>query len=96
MDERAKNLTESTAFQQSPTAVATARESVASAGAHLMPAATVRAYAGAGEEEWARFAAYWRTCPETRTPPNAAPADCAATDSSRSPTEIDADRPRAI
>ncbi|MFE1173304.1 2OG-Fe dioxygenase family protein [Streptomyces sp. NPDC058773] len=62
MDQSAKRLTtrtETTAFQERPPAIAAARESLASTGAHLMPAAAVKAHFGTGEEEWARFATHW-------------------------------------
>ncbi|WP_411138447.1 2OG-Fe dioxygenase family protein [Streptomyces sp. C10] len=69
MDERTENLwapAEPTVFQEPPPAVAAARESLASSGIHLMPAATLRAHFGTGEEEWARFAMHWEDLSQDR------------------------------
>ncbi|MFF4289381.1 2OG-Fe dioxygenase family protein [Streptomyces sp. NPDC001633] len=41
------------------TPVATARASLATAGAHLLPAAVTRSLLAADEAAWARFAAHW-------------------------------------
>ncbi|MFG2833282.1 2OG-Fe dioxygenase family protein [Streptomyces sp. NPDC048434] len=62
MDESAERFwdpAESTVFQECPPAVAAARESLASTGVHLMPAATVKAHFATGQEEWTRFAKHW-------------------------------------
>ncbi|MGW7489387.1 2OG-Fe dioxygenase family protein [Streptomyces sp. NPDC054786] len=69
MDEITESLwdpAETTVFQEPPPAVAAARESLASTGVHLMPAATVKAHFGTGEEEWARFAKHWEDLSQDR------------------------------
>ncbi|WDT58482.1 2OG-Fe dioxygenase family protein [Streptomyces sp. G7(2002)] len=68
MDESTEFWTpaETTAFQEPSPAVAAARESLASTGVHLMPAAAVRAHFSSGEEEWARFASHWEGLSQDR------------------------------
>lgn len=69
MDESAESLmtpAEANAFQGRPPAVVAARESLASAGAHLMPAAAVKAHFSTGEEEWRRFATHWEDLSQDR------------------------------
>ncbi|MEU9487480.1 2OG-Fe dioxygenase family protein [Streptomyces decoyicus] len=69
MDESTESFrapAETTVFQECPPAVVAARESLASTGVHLMPAATVRAHFGSREEEWARFATHWEDLSQDR------------------------------
>ncbi|SEE17265.1 hypothetical protein SAMN05428945_6640 [Streptomyces sp. 2224.1] len=64
--ERFQDPAQSTVFQECPPAVAAARESLASTGVHLLPAATVKAHFGTGEEEWTRFATHWEDLSQDR------------------------------